>query len=170
MNLSVEEALELLKKNNTPKNVIEHCLAVSLCAGEIARKIKSRGHVVDIDFVESAALLHDMGRNKTHGVGHGVGGAKILGDYPGYARVCERHIGGGITADEAEKLGLDKKDYLPETLEEKIVCYADKITDGTKRITIEEAIKKFQTKLGKNHPTIERIKKIEKDIIALADR
>ena len=44
------------------------------------------------------------------------------------ARICERHTGSGITADEIyeRKLPLPEKDFLPETLEEKIICLADK--------------------------------------------
>ena len=48
--------------------------------------------------------------------------------YPRHARVCERHTGAGITIREieAQHLPLPHQDFLPETLEEKVICYADK--------------------------------------------
>ena len=49
-------------------------------------------------------------------------------DLEKYARICERHTGAGLTANEiiAQKLPLPPRDFLPETLEEKLVCLADK--------------------------------------------
>lgn len=162
--LTRDDALRLLKINNVQQNVIEHCITVADLANEIAQKIKDNGHKVDAGFIETAALLHDIGRCKTHGVTHGIEGAKILKDYPRYARVCERHLGGGITKDEAKKLGLPPKDYLPETLEERIICYADKLIDGTRKTTLNETLKKYAKRLGPKHPTIGRMKRLEKEI------
>ena len=158
-------ALKFLEQKTPPQKVIEHCSCVSFLAVEIARKKISNGCDVDLDFVESAALLHDIGRSVTHKITHGIEGAKILSDYPRYARVCVNHIGGGITKDEAVKLGLPEKDFLPETIEEKIICIADKLVSGTTQISLAETIKKYEIRLGKNHPTIERIKKLYEEII-----
>ena len=165
--LTRQEAIRLLEVNNVPKNVVEHCLYVSDFAVEIAQKIKNRGHTVDVGFVETAAILHDIGRSKTHGIRHGIEGATILKDYPKYARVCETHIGGGIGKDEATKLGLPEKDYIPGTLEEKIICYADKLMHGTEKKTLNETTSKFAERLGPNHPTIDRIIKLESEIRGL---
>ena len=54
-------------------------------------------------------------------------------NYPRHARVCERHTGAGLTAEEIEKqnLPLPHKDFLPETIEEKLICYADKFYSKT---------------------------------------
>ena len=48
--------------------------------------------------------------------------------YDRHARVCERHTGAGLSAREIEQqnLPLPHRDFLPETIEEKIICYADK--------------------------------------------
>jgi uncharacterized protein len=165
--LNLEQARQLLELNNVPSNVIEHCLTVSVFAKEIAKKIKKNGHTIDIDFVESAALLHDIGRSKTHDIRHGIVGGKILSKYPRYARVCERHIGGGITKEEAAKLGLPARDYIPKTLEEKVVCYADKLVHGTKKVSLDETLEKFRMRLGKGHPAIGRIKGLDLEIRAL---
>lgn len=49
-------------------------------------------------------------------------------DMETYARICERHTGSGLTGEEIERqaLPLEPRDLLPETIEEKIICYADK--------------------------------------------
>jgi len=146
-----------------PKNVVEHCKAVSKTALEIAKQIKANGYDVDLEYVEIGALLHDIGRCKTHGIAHGVEGAKILEKYPEFkrfARVCETHIGAGITKDEAKLLNLPPKDYLPETLEEKIIAHADNLTMEDKKVPIEVAIARLEKRLGKNHPAISRVKKL----------
>ncbi len=167
MRLGLDQAKVLHEKNNTPQNVLEHCLTVSVYAREIADKIRKAGHKVDADFVESAAYLHDIGRSATHGIRHGIEGAEILRDYPEYARVCARHIGGGISSAEAKELGLPEGDYIPETLEEKIVCYADKLVSGTERITLEDAVAKFSKRLGRDHKTIGRIRELDTYIRSL---
>ncbi|MFH0862078.1 MAG: TIGR00295 family protein [Candidatus Altiarchaeota archaeon] len=163
-----EKSIQLLKSNNVQHNVIEHCLVVSSFAKEIAEKIKSNGHEIDMDFVESAALLHDIGRSKTHGIRHGIEGAALMKEYPRYARVCESHIGGGIGKDEAERIGLPAKDYLPETLEEKVICYADKLIHGTRKASLEQTLEKFRKRLGAHHPSIDRILELDREIRKLS--
>jgi len=102
---------------------------------------------VDADVVRSGALLHDIGIIKCHApkilcggdapyISHGIQGAAMLRDYgrrngidlEACARICERHTGSGITAQEViqQRMPIPPRDYLPETLEEKLVCLADK--------------------------------------------
>lgn len=95
----------------------------------------------DRAFVHEAAMLHDIGIFLTyapkihcHGTEpylmHGRLGADIMRreGCPDIARVCERHTGTGITRQQIieRKLALPPEDFLPETIEEIIVCYADK--------------------------------------------
>ena len=90
----------------------------------------------NLRLVIAGALLHDVGRTITHGVEHGVEGARLVrerGWDEGLAKIVERHIGGGITKEEAVEEGLPPKDYVPETLEEKIVCHADNTAGGKER-------------------------------------
>ena len=94
----------------------------------------------DRTFVYEAAMLHDIGVFRTHApsihchgdahyIQHGVIGAQLLRaeGLEAHARVCERHIGVGLTVDDivSQNLPLPHCDMLPETLEEKLVCYAD---------------------------------------------
>lgn len=166
--ISTDEAFEILKAKDTPEDVIAHCKAVSSLAREFAERISGRGVDVDVDFVASSALLHDVGRSATHSIRHGVEGAKILSSHPMYARVCRCHIGGGITADEAVGLGLEGEDFVPESLEEKIVCVSDKLVFGVKRVSLDAALAKFSKRLGPEHPSIFRIRMLYDEVVGLA--
>jgi len=152
------QAISLLKKSGCSEKVIAHCIRVSEKAIEIAKIISERKKIkIDFNLVEIGALIHDIGRSRVHGITHGIEGAKILSNYPKLARICETHIGAGISRNEAMKLGLGDKDYIPETIEEKIIAHADNLTSGTRDIKIEETIEKFKSRLGPEHPAIKRI-------------
>jgi uncharacterized protein len=120
--------------------LLDHSRRVSRRALAIARSLCQRGQSPDLQFIAEAAMLHDIGMIFTnspdigcHGeapyLQHGIIGARLLRDLglPDHARVCERHTGVGLTAAEIEQtnLPLPRRDMLPETLEEKIICYAD---------------------------------------------
>ena len=155
-------AFDLLKILKVPYQVRRHSLKVAEKALEIASNIKKVK--VDIDLVEIGALLHDIGRSKTHGFKHANIGGKILrerGFPPELARICETHILGGLDKEDATTVGLDFKDYLPQTIEEKIICLADKYMAGTKEVTIEERFQKWFSKFGKTKILIKAKKRIE---------
>jgi len=144
--------------------VIEHSEAVMLKATELASRFGSN---VDVDLVKAGALLHDVGRSKTDGVKHAVIGANILksnGVPSKIVKIVERHIGAGITKEEAELIGLPAIDYLPISLEEKLVAHADNLTHGTGEVDLDFVIEKWQKKLGKNHPSIPRIIKLHNEL------
>jgi uncharacterized protein (TIGR00295 family) len=93
--------------------------------------------------VEAGSLLHDLGRCKTHSIHHAVEGAAIAADIglpDEIVSIIERHIGAGLAKAEAASLGLPEKDYLPETLEEKVVAHADNLVDGIHRIGVRKAV------------------------------
>ena len=144
---SREQAIELLHKNKCPPKIIRHSIAVADIALEIASRIENKGINVDLKLVETGALLHDLGRSKTHAVDHGVAGAQIAeseGMPEQVVKIIKRHVGGGISAKEAEELGWPKDVYEPFSLEEKIVSYADKLIDGSKRVPIDLEIERLQ--------------------------
>lgn len=138
--LAPDECLKYLKEVGCSDKVIEHCKVVRDIAVRIAKKANA-----DINLVEAGALLHDIGRSKTHGIRHAIEGVKIgkkLGFSEEILNIIERHIGAGLSKDEAKKLGLPAKDYIPETLEEKIVCHADNLVDNNKKQKIEVEIER----------------------------
>ena len=112
--------------------------------------------------------MHDIGRSKTHGIRHAVVGAEIARKY-GYdeeiLNIIERHIGAGITEDEAVKLGLPKKSYIPQTLEEKIVAHADNLTSGSEEVSIDFVIAKWKRTIEDSDDNIERLIKLHEELI-----
>ncbi len=164
---------ELILKKYAPNEkdfdaILRHCRKVA----EIAVRLAKTSRVpVDIDFVKDAALLHDIGRfqhpHKDTAVFHGVVGAEIMlkEGFPKIARVCECHVGPGIPMAEAIKCGLPAKDYCPKTVEEKIVCYADKIVAGDKEITFQQAYDRFLKELGPD--VAKRLQRLHDDVMKL---
>jgi uncharacterized protein len=169
---SPEEAVKILREAGCSDDVIKHCEAVARLAVQIAKRCLKNGVNVNVQLIRIGALLHDIGRSKTHKVHHAVVGAEIarsLGLPKPVISIIERHVGGGISSDEASKLGWPSGSYMPETLEEKIVSYADKLIEGTRIVPIEETIKKFRMELGEDHPAIERIRRLQNEISALCN-
>ena len=140
---------------------------VSKIAVRMARQLKDKGHDVDVELVEIGSILHDIGRSKTHDTDHGaVGGEMVrqLGIAEPVARIVDRHIGAGIPEDEARALGLPEGVYVPETLEEKIVCYADKLIAGWREVDISVTVEDFAEKMGRGHPAIERLWSLHREM------
>ena len=69
-----KESLDILNKNKTPSNVIEHCKTVCKVAEEIADKLIAKGININKTLVVAAALLHDIEREKDN---HIIAGAKL---------------------------------------------------------------------------------------------
>lgn len=163
-------ALKLLSRSKCSRRVIEHCKTVASLAVQIAKACKEKGQNVDVQLVEIGALLHDIGRSRTHTADHVIAGAEIareMGLPSAIVSIIECHAGGGIDIDEAKRLGWPIKSYLPQTLEEKIVCYADKLIEGKRRVKIERTISKFSKELGKTHPSLGRIAKLHEEFSSL---
>ena len=156
--------IELLKRENTPENVIEHCKAV--CAK--AMKIASNFDDADCELIRKGSLLHDIGRARTHGITHAIEGVEIARGY-GYdddvLNIIERHIGAGITEEEAERLGLPKKSYIPETLEEKIVAHADNLTSGSEEVDLDFVIAKWRRQIPDSDDNIKRLIELDDELI-----
>ena len=156
--------IEILKKENTPQNVIEHSIAVCKKAFKIAENFPDANK----ELIRKGALLHDIGRSRTHGIQHAVEGREIASEY-GYSEdvlnIIERHIGAGITEEEASKLGLFKKSYVPETLEEKIVAHADNLISGTEEVDVDFVIKKWKSRMEYPDDNIKRLIKLDEELM-----
>ncbi|WP_048187597.1 HDIG domain-containing metalloprotein [Methanococcus voltae] len=127
-------------------NIVCHCITVSAYAYDFAKSLKN--NTLDINLIVLGGLLHDIGRSESQDLNHGIIGAKILNnmDLPKLAKIAETHIGAGISKEQAKLLNLPIKDYIPETLEEKIIANVDNLTFGTKRVSINEVIVKFKSR------------------------
>lgn len=142
--------------------LLHHSRQVADRALTIARKHPELQ--LDTAFLERAAMLHDIGVFLTDAPGihchgtqpyllHGRLGAELLRSegLEREARVCERHTGTGLTAQQIAEQGLPLPaiDLLPETEEEQVICYADKFYSKShpeRERTVEqtaESLKKF---------------------------
>ena len=163
-----EFALDLLRKLKVPYSVRRHSIKVAEKALEIASKIKKAK--VNLNLVEIGALLHDVGRSKTHGFNHAHIGGKILrarGFPEELARICETHILGGLDKEDAQLVGLPPKNYNPLTLEEKIICLADKLLAGRRPVSLKYRFVIWFNKYGRTKILMKaqiRVEKIKEEI------
>ena len=125
--------------------------------------------IADRDFVFEAAMLHDIGicRTRCPSIGctgtlpyicHGVEGRTLLDglDLTAHGLVCERHVGVGISADDTvrQQLDLPHRDMLPLSVEERLICYADKFFSKTDNGRHEKTIDEIVAKLDRYGPTM----------------
>ena len=151
----------IIDKYYADDNQLRHLLLThSRAVADFALRVADRHPELHIDrqFVEEAAMLHDIGIFRCDAPGicchgtepyicHGRIGALLLREegYPRHARVCERHTGAGLTLDDivTQQLPLPHQSFLPETIEERLICYADKFFSKTRldrEKTFEQAV------------------------------
>ena len=141
-----------------------HSRLVADKALECARR---RGVEADLRFVEEAAMLHDIGIFRCDAPGicchgefpyicHGVEGRTLLDTegFPGHALVCERHTGAGLTVEDIERqqLPLPLRDMTPQTVEERLICYADKFFSKSGDLTAEKPLEKVIRSMERHGP------------------
>jgi uncharacterized protein len=167
MSIETEKAKKLMKIYLASKpHVMNHTKMVVKKALEIGKKLRDKGFNVNLELIEIGAYLHDIGRSVTHGVDHAVESGRILrslGFQEPVIRLVERHIGAGITVEEAEKLGLPKRSFIPETLEERILAYADKFFESKlifKTVNGEQVVERIDIEYESIEPTLRRFRKI----------
>lgn len=149
-----------------------HSVLVAAKALALARDFQTRHpeNNLDLEFIEEAALLHDIGifycdapAIFCHGnepyIKHTILGREILEKegLPRHALVCERHTGMGLTAEEVvqQNLPLPVRDYLPISLEEKIICMADRFFIKIPQQLYQElSVAQVRQKLAKYGPGV----------------
>lgn len=154
--------IELIDAYYPEDNERKHILLVhSRLVAEKALRIAD-GHPelnLDKDFLYEAGMLHDIGIFLTNAPGifcfgdqpyicHGYLGADLMRreGYPRHALVCERHTGAGLSLDDiiAQNLPVPHRDMLPVSMEEHVICFADKFYSKThleREKTVEKARK-----------------------------
>jgi uncharacterized protein len=160
------DPIKIIEKYIPPDSKAYHILiAHSTAVKNLALKIADHNpqFKIDRDLLAQAAMLHDIGMIKTYApdlgcfgehpyICHGYLGREILENegLHDVALFCERHTGTGISKDEIikNKLPLPPREMMPVSIEEQILCYADK----------------FFSKSGKNLTTPKNLKKIHKSI------
>ncbi len=166
------DTLRIIKKYYDPGSrayylLVHHSRMVAEKALEIAKKLKRLNP--DLIFIEEAAMLHDIGILFTNEpeigcygdkpyVCHGYLGREILEKegFPKHALICERHIGVGISRKDIEEknLPLPKREMVPVSIEEQIICYADKFFSKDSEFLLKEKsikrIREYISKFGKD--------------------
>ena len=159
--------IKLLIYHSTPYNVINHVIFTTQTALKISKRLKKHKFAINCDIILAGGMLHDLGRSRTHQLNHGIIGAQILrqkGFPDELARIAENHLFAGISAEEAIEFGLPSKDFIPTTLEEKIITYADNISKKNSLLTTKEVIIRFSKYLDLSHPIIIRVRDLHKEI------
>ena len=141
MTIDLVQASSLLQAHTSPYAFELLSLHGQMVAQKALEIVSATTIEIDPEFIRCAALLHDIGISGTHApalgcfgdqpyLRHGVIGRRILLDegLDALALICERHTGAGISAYEIERDGLPlpARDLLPISVEEKLICLADK--------------------------------------------
>lgn len=144
------------------KILVEHSFAVADKALSIIQA--HRELLIDKQFVYESALLHDIGIFLTDAaeiycfgkypyICHGYLGSDLLKKegLPRHALVCERHTGTGLSSSEiiSNQLPLPHREMMPVSMEEQLVCFADKFFSKTK-LNKEKPIDKIRKSLAKH--------------------
>lgn len=160
------DALAIIDKYYVEDNELKHILlthsrSVADKALWIAASHPELG--LDCQFLEEAALLHDIGVFLTDAPGihcygkfpyicHGYLGADLLRKegFPRHALVCERHTGAGLSLQGIldQKLPVPHREMLPVSQEEQVICFADKFFSKT-HLDCEKSLEKALKSIAK---------------------
>ena len=147
-----KRAKEILIQHS--RSVADKCLAIASKHPELQ---------LDSVFMEEAAMIHDIGISKTdakniHCFGdkpylcHGYLGAELMREegFPKHALVCERHTGAGISLSDIvmSRLAIPERDMIPLSLEEQVICFADKFFSKT-HLEREKSIEKARKSIAR---------------------
>lgn len=127
--LAADPDVALLKTQGVGERGLRHAAQVASIALAVARGQKEP---VDLELVRRGALLHDLGKVRDPGNMHGVAGAELgreLGLPDAVIACIEKHVRHGVPESEAAGYGLPVKDYAFVRVEERLVSYADKLSD-----------------------------------------
>lgn len=142
--------IDIIKKYYDPETkcfqiLVTHSRSVADKALSLARLHPELN--LDLQFIEEAAMLHDIGIYLTnapeidcHGtaayISHGYLGADLMRSegLHRHALVCERHTGTGLSLESiiSRNLPIPHRDMQPHSMEEQLVCFADKFYSKTK--------------------------------------
>jgi uncharacterized protein len=169
-----EDAIALLREYASSDDDFRRVLAHSQKVKEVALKLAEEHPYADREFIKTASILHDIGRFKyppwKDSLKHGVEGSRILRreGLPKHALVAERHIGAGIPAKEifANRLLLPKRDFMPVSIEEKIIALADCLVEFDKRVGIKLVYESFKKELGTT--VAERLSKLYHEVTGVS--
>lgn len=176
--MKIDEVLakQLLKRYPQPEKALNHIEEVKDKSVKIGQDLAAHGEKIDIDFLKAAALLHDIGRFEIkYEAGpdinqalHAPMGQKILKKEGllELAAIAGAHSVIDIDQETANKIGFSQPAKLPNRIEAKIVCVADKLRGGEPVAEVENWFKDYWDRYFKNCPEAgERIRRLTLDFV-----
>lgn len=157
-----EKILKLHKKYASKEEdlnlVWTHSLIIRDIALQLIQNLIKKNIKIDKNLVEIGALVHDIGcydyykdRDNVPYILHGFRGYEILKEEKfseDIARIATTHLGVGIVKENIIKnnLPFEGKDYIPITLEEELISYADNFhsKSGPRFLTFKEASERLE--------------------------
>lgn len=159
---SRRQCLELLKKNDVPRNIINHSITVSKVAVFIAKELNKKGFNLNINEIEAAALLHDIKKidSLKKGTGHAHEGWLLLKKigYGEVAEIVKQHV------------FLDPNNDSSKIKEEEVVNYSDKRVRHTDIVSLKERFQYLKQRYGKDEESIKVIDKLERKAFEIENK
>ena len=124
--------------------MIIHCCTVGAVAAEMLTGISA-----DRELVMAGSLLHDIGRAVDNSIMHAVIGSEMvtkMGLSPELASIIKKHTGAGLDALDVAEMGLPPGDYMPATIEEKLVAHADNLVSDDRIVGHIHSVEKLRAK------------------------
>ncbi|MDR0791341.1 MAG: HDIG domain-containing protein [Methanomassiliicoccaceae archaeon] len=150
----------MLERAGCTKRVMIHSCTVKAVAAELMK-----GITADIELVTAGALLHDIGRSRDHSIMHAVYGAEMaekLGLPNELVSIIRKHIGAGLDDTDVMAMGMPKGDYIPRTIEEKIVAHADNMVSDNRVVPHTHTVDKLRMK--GSHRGAERVIALHREL------
>lgn len=158
--------LEIIDKYYPEAGELKHILLThSRSVADKALLIAERHPELGLDkeFLYEGAMVHDIGIFLTNAdtifcfgdkpyICHGYLGADLMRSegFPRHALVCERHTGAGLSLEQiiAQNLPVPHREMVPVSLEEQLICFADKFYSKT-HLDCEKSVEKARKSLEK---------------------
>ncbi|MDO5862355.1 MAG: HDIG domain-containing protein [Thermoplasmata archaeon] len=137
--------MEYLEEAGCKRRVIIHCCTVNAVAQEMLSRIDG----ADPELVTAGALLHDIGRAVDHSIMHAYIGSQIVSAYglpTEIVDIVRKHTGAGLDEQDVKEMNLPPADYMPRTLEEKIVAHADNMVSDNRVVDHMHSVNKLRNK------------------------
>lgn len=166
--LSRDASMRLLAEYGKRAAWVKHCIAVADLASRLGYALESR-YAIDWHYLCSAALLHDIGRCVTHDpIMHGVEGHNLLMKlgHEEEAFVCASHILFGLDSLEAAQFGLPAHDFIPRTIEERLVPLVDFMIEGDQPTTLDHRFSSLRKRNAENAFFMDRLDRAQKAAIS----
>ena len=126
------------------RRVVVHCCTVGAVAEEMLSRIDANR-----ELVMAGSLLHDIGRSVDNSITHALIGSEMIGGM-GFSEelvsIIRKHTGAGLDAADVGEMGLPPGDYMPKTIEEKIVAHADNLVSDNRVVGHTHSVEKLRNK------------------------